>query len=105
MLLVFALTLFTSATLLFIIEPMVGKMMLPLLGGTPAVWNTCMVFFQAVLLAGYGYAHATTAWLGPRKQAAMHLGVLVLPLLFFLINGPLAVNKGLIDGREANPIP
>jgi len=40
---------------------MVGKMILPLLGGTPAVWSTCMVFFQAALLGGYAYAHATTA--------------------------------------------
>ena len=67
MLVVFALTLFVSASLLFIVEPMVGKMMLPLLGGTPAVWNTCMLFFQAVLLAGYGFAHASTRWLGPRR--------------------------------------
>src|SRR5262249_25021558 len=102
---VFALTLFFSASLLFLVEPMVGKMMLPLLGGTPAVWNTCMVVFQGVLLLGYGYAHATTAWLGPRRQAAAHLVVLVLPLVFFAVNGPLAINKDLIAGREANPIP
>jgi spermidine synthase len=105
MLLVFALTLFGSATLLFMVEPMVGKMMLPLLGGTPAVWNTCMVFFQAVLLAGYAYAHATTAWLGARKQALLHLAVLVVPFVFFLIHGPLAVNKEMIAGHEDNPIP
>src|ERR1051325_10225454 len=101
MLLVFAVTLFTSATLLFLIEPMVGKMLLPLLGGTPAVWNTCMVFFQAVLLAGYGYAHATTAWLGARKQALLHLAVLLVPFLFF----PLAVNRELIAAGAENPIP
>ncbi len=105
MLLVFALTLFGSATLLFMVEPMVGKMMLPLLGGTPAVWNTCMVFFQAVLLAGYAYAHATTAWLGARKQAVLHLAVLVVPFVFFLVHGPLAINKEMIAGHEGNPIP
>ncbi len=105
MLLVFALTLFGSATLLFMVEPMVGKMMLPLLGGTPAVWNTCMVFYQAVLLAGYAYAHATTAWLGARKQAALHLAVLVVPFVFFLVHGPLAINKEMIAGHEDNPIP
>src|SRR5271170_2148952 len=99
---VFAFTLFCSASLLFLIEPMVGKMMLPLLGGTPAVWNTCMVFFQAVLLAGYAYAHATTTWLGPRKQAVAHIVVLVVPFLFFLANGPLVVNPALIAGRESN---
>src|SRR5579885_1755991 len=101
MLLVFALTLFASATLLFLVEPMVGKMILPLLGGTPAVWNTCMVFFQAVLLAGYAYAHATTAWLGARKQALLHLAVLLIPFLFF----PLGVNRVLLEGGEENPIP
>jgi spermidine synthase len=101
MLFVFALTLFGSATLLFFIEPMVGKMLLPLLGGTPAVWNTCMVFFQAVLLAGYGYAHAATAWLGARKQALLHLVVLLIPFFFF----PLAVNRELIASGAANPIP
>ncbi len=101
MLLLFALTLFASATLLFLVEPMVGKMILPLLGGTPAVWNTCMVFFQAVLLAGYAYAHATTAWLGARKQAMLHLAVLLVPFLFF----PLTINRELLLGGEENPIP
>ena len=99
MLLVFALTLFTSATLLFLVEPMVGKMITPLLGGTPAVWNTCMVFYQAVLLLGYGYAHLSTTWLGARKQAAVHLALLLLPFLLL----PLTVNRGLIKGDE-NPI-
>jgi hypothetical protein len=99
MLLVFALTLFCSATLLFMIEPMIGKMILPLLGGTPAVWNTCMVFFQAILLLGYGYAHLSTSWLGARKQAALHLGLLLLPALLL----PVVVNRGLIKGDE-NPV-
>lgn len=110
MLLVFALTLFCSATLLFIIEPMVGKMMLPLLGGTPAVWNTCMVFFQAVLLAGYGYAHVATTWLGARRQARLQFAVLALPFLSIVLNGLyfsglLSPNEQLILGRESNPIP
>src|SRR5262249_21819159 len=101
MLLVFALTLFTSATLLFLVQPIIGKMITPLLGGTPAVWNTCMVFFQAILLAGYGYAHAGTAWLGVRRHALLHLAVLLTPFLFF----PLAVNRDLIRGGLDNPIP
>ena len=67
----FAVTLFVGATLLFLVQPMIAKMILPKLGGTPAVWNTCMVFFQAALLAGYSYAHATTAWLGVRRQALL----------------------------------
>lgn len=49
---VFAISMFLSAALLFLVEPMLAKMMLPLLGGTPAVWNTCLVFFQGMLLAG-----------------------------------------------------
>ena len=52
-LLLFTLTLFLSAFLLFCVQPMIAKMILPLLGGSPAVWSTCMVFFQAMLLAGY----------------------------------------------------
>jgi hypothetical protein len=76
----FAVTLFVSAFLLFLVQPMVGKMVLPLLGGAPAVWATCMVFFQALLLAGYGYAHTATRRLGSRKQAVIHLAVLALPL-------------------------
>jgi hypothetical protein len=101
MLIVFALTLFSSATLLFLVQPMVGKLILPLQGGTPAVWNTCMVFFQAALLAGYGYAHATTAWLGARKQSLLHLVVLVVPLLGFL---PISINTSLIHGGEQSPV-
>ena len=100
-LLLFAATLFLSATLLFLVQPMVGKMLLPLLGGTPAVWNTCMVFFQALLLAGYGYAHATTGLLGTRRQALLHLGVLVLPVLTL----GLTIQRGLLDSGEGNPIP
>src|SRR5438046_10159456 len=97
----FAFTLFTSATLLFLVQPMIGKTLLPLLGGTPAVWNTCMVFFQALLLAGYGYAHATTALLGVRKQAVLHMIVLLLPLLSL----GLTVDRGLLDYGEGSPIP
>src|SRR5262245_6963316 len=69
----FALTLFMSAALMFLIEPMIAKMILPRFGGTPAVWITCMVFFQAALLVGYGYAHLVTKWLGLRRQAGLHI--------------------------------
>jgi hypothetical protein len=68
----FGLTIFLSSALLFLVEPMIARMLLPMLGGTPAVWNTCMVFFQATLFAGYLYTHATTRWLEPRTQAAVH---------------------------------
>ncbi|HTG72218.1 MAG TPA: hypothetical protein VMB70_00525, partial [Terriglobia bacterium] len=53
--LIYSTTLFLSAGLLFSVQPMIGKMLLPRLGGTPAVWNTCLVFFQALLLLGYAY--------------------------------------------------
>ena len=76
MVLLFAITLFLSSSLLFVVQPMIAKMVLPLLGGTPAVWNTCMVFFQAMLLAGYLYAHASTRWLRFQHQAILHIVLL-----------------------------
>jgi hypothetical protein len=100
MLAVFTLTLFCSATLLFLVQPMVGKMVTPLLGGTPAVWNTCMVFFQAALLAGYAYAHGAPVWLGGvRRQAGFHLVLLLAPLALFVFF-PLTVNKNLVRSWE-----
>ncbi len=68
---------FLSAFLLFLIQPMIGKFILPRFGGAPAVWTACMLFFQALLLAGYAYAHAL-ANSGPlRRQARVHVGLLV----------------------------
>jgi hypothetical protein len=84
----FALTLCLAAALLFWVQPMFAKMVLPLLGGSPAVWNTCMVFFQAALLAGYGYAHLAPARLGLRRHAALHLGLMLLPLLLLPVALP-----------------
>lgn len=80
--LLFALTLFVSAALLFVVQPMVAKMVLPLLGGSPAVWSTCMVFFQGALLAGYAYAHLTAQRLSVRRQILLHAALLVLPAFF-----------------------
>ncbi|WP_394838157.1 fused MFS/spermidine synthase [Pendulispora rubella] len=77
----FALALFASAFLLFSIEPMVAKSITPLLGGTPAVWISCMLFFQALLLAGYMYVHTSLGWLGARRQALVQLVLVGLPLL------------------------
>jgi SAM-dependent methyltransferase len=76
---------FLGAGLLFAVEPMVAKMLLPRLGGSPAVWNTAMVFFQAVLLAGYAFAHLSTIRLGLRRhpwaQAALvAAGLVLLPI-------------------------
>ena len=79
-LVVFALSIFASAFLLFLVEPMVAKMVLPLAGGTPAVWTTSVLFFQAVLLAGYGYSHWLAMRLRWRWQALLHWLLLVSPL-------------------------
>ncbi len=97
----FAVTLFVSAALLFLVQPMLAKMALPLLGGSPAVWNTCLVFFQAVLLAGYSYTHAVTRRLGARRQAALHLGLLLLPLLVL----PIRIPPTWAPPAQQNPIP
>ncbi len=78
MLPLYALTLFLSAFLLFFVQPMFTKMVLPRLGGAPTVWNTAMVFFQATLLAGYFYAHLSTRLLGLRRQTILHAFVLLL---------------------------
>jgi hypothetical protein len=77
----FGTTLFVSAFLMFLVEPMMARMVLPLLGGAPAVWNTCLVFFQAMLLGGYAYAHWASGWLGVRRHVLVHSVLLLLPLL------------------------
>ena len=80
----FVATILTGSFLLFLVQPMVARMALPRLGGAPAVWNSAMLVYQALLLAGYAYAH----WLGrvrPRAQAAIHLGVLIVAALWLPI--------------------
>jgi hypothetical protein len=74
----YAATMLLSATLLFAVQPMFTKMVLPMLGGSPAVWNTAMLFFQTMLLAGYAYAHLTSRMLSWRRQAMLHMGLLML---------------------------
>lgn len=76
----FSVTLFLSSSLLFLIQPMIAKTVLPMLGGAPAVWNTCVVFFQTTLLAGYLYVHGSTRWLRPRQQGLVHLTLLAVSL-------------------------
>jgi hypothetical protein len=95
----FAVTLFVSAALMFLLEPMIAKMILPRFGGTPAVWNTCMVFFQAALLVGYGYAHLATKWLGPRRQAALHVLWLFVPA----VSLPIGIAAGWTPQGQENP--
>jgi hypothetical protein len=81
----YALAIFTGAFLLFQVQPLIGKYILPWFGGSPGVWTTCMLFFQVLLLGGYAYAHCSTRWLRPRQQAVLHLVLLVLSLLFLPI--------------------
>jgi hypothetical protein len=101
LMILFSVTIFVSASLLFLVEPMFAKFILPLFGSTPAVWTGSMMFFQMALLIGYLYVHATTAWLGARKQAVLHLAVVLLPLLVL----PLAVPADeWAPSSEANPI-
>jgi spermidine synthase len=97
----FVAALFTSAALLFCVQPMVAKMLLPLLGGAPAVWNTSMVFFQGALLLGYLYAHASLRVLGVRRQAVVHCLLLLVPLLVL----PIAVAPDAARGWDAQASP
>ena len=97
----YAFALFVSAFLLFSIEPMVAKAITPLLGGTPAVWISCMLFFQVLLLAGYVYVHASLTWLGARKQAILQLLLVLLPFLAL----PIVIDGEQVRGwnRDTNP--
>jgi len=97
----YAATLFASASLLFWVQPMMAKMLLPLLGGTPAVWNTCMLFFQAMLLAGYAYALAVSKWLTLRQQVVVHALLLLSTALTF----PILISEATVSSvpREGNP--
>jgi len=84
--LAYACTIFLSAFLLFAVQPMIGKIILPWFGGSAAVWSTCLLFFQAALLAGYLYAHRSTRSLKPKRQATLHIvlmaiSIAVLPIL------------------------
>src|SRR3954465_3659924 len=81
----FSATLFLSAFLMFLVEPMIARMVLPLLGGAASVWNTCLVFFQTVLLCGYAYAHGASTLLGTRRHALVHGLVMLAPLLLMPI--------------------
>ncbi|WP_425991533.1 fused MFS/spermidine synthase [Brevundimonas sp. TWP2-3-2] len=96
----FAVAIFTSAALVFVVQPMVTKLVLPMLGGSPSVWNTAMVFFQTALLAGYGYAHLLQRLTSMRAQMATHLVLLLLAALFL----PLKINGVLGDPDPNAPI-
>lgn len=101
-LILFAATVSLSAALLFLVEPMMAKMLLPLLGGSAAVWNSCLVFFQATLLLGYLYAHLSTRWLSWRVLLVTQCSLALLPGAIGLL--PLALPRGWTPPASANPI-
>lgn len=96
---VYLLTTFLSATLLFMVQPLFAKMVLPLLGGAPGVWNTAMLFFQACLLGGYAFAHFGPRILGARAHALVQVVLVGLPVLTL----PLAIPAGADPTSAANP--
>lgn len=89
-----------GAALVFIVEPLIAKMLLPSLGGAPAVWNTALAFFQVMLLAGYLYAHLLQRILGVRRQIVMHLTALVVAGLSL----PLTLSSALGDPKPDAPV-
>ncbi len=95
----FASTLFSSALLMFVLQPLFGKLLLPLLGGTPAVWNSCMVFYQSVLFLGYLYAHLLGTRLTAKVQIITHLAVIALSFLAL----PVGLPENLSPPTETNP--
>src|SRR5579864_2243870 len=74
---IYAATIFLSSFLLFLVQPLIARLILPWFGGSAAVWTTCLLFFQVVLLLGYSYAHATIRYLKPRMQMLVHAGLLL----------------------------
>jgi len=95
----YAATIFLSSFLLFLVQPIIAKQILPWFGGSAAVWTTCLVFFQSVLLAGYAYADLTTR-LGPRRQAMLHVALLVVSLACL----PILASSGWKPQGDEQPI-
>jgi hypothetical protein len=95
----YAATIFLSSFLLFLVQPIIAKQILPWFGGSAGVWTTCLVFFQSILLAGYAYADWTTR-LGPRRQALLHVGLLALSLASL----PILASSGWKPQGDEQPI-
>ena len=95
----FAGTLFISATLMFVLQPMFGKLLLPMLGGSPAVWNTCMVFYQTILFLGYLYAHYLSTKFAYHRQIQIHAVVIAISLIAL----PIALPDNTIPPTDSNP--
>jgi SAM-dependent methyltransferase len=96
----FASTIFLSAFLLFLVQPIIAKQILPWFGGAPAVWNTCMVFFQTLLLAGYAYSDWISRNLSPRRQAIVHIALLAISVLLL----PIAADASWKPTGDEDPV-
>jgi hypothetical protein len=108
--LLFAVTIFLGAFLLFQVQPIIGKHILPWFGGVPAVWTTCMLFFQIVLLGGYSYAHAAARRLTARRQRTLHLLLLAFSVLLLLTlalrwGSPILPGPGWKPAGSASAVP
>src|SRR5215213_360050 len=101
MAILYSLALLVSAALLFVLQPMVGKELLPLLGSNPQVWTTTVLFFQAALLAGYAFSHWTSRALAPRTQAVLQVALLAAAAIAL----PVAIDASADPPASANPIP
>ncbi|MCL4848241.1 MAG: fused MFS/spermidine synthase [Acidobacteria bacterium] len=97
----FAGTLFLSAALLFTVQPMFARLVLPYLGGAPSVWTTCVLFYQSALLGGYLYAHLLVERLRLRRQVLVHLALILVVLLIL----PPAIPEGWTPPTAASPVP
>jgi len=95
----YALTIFVGAFLLFQVQPLIGKYILPWFGGTPGVWTICMLFFQVLLLGGYAYAHFTSRWFKTRTQVILYLALLVAALALL----PITPSDSWKPGGSENP--
>src|SRR5439155_1238374 len=89
-------TLFVSAFLLFCCEPMVGKMVLPILGGAASVWTTCVLFFQTMLLVGYVYTHFLGKLKRVRDQILIHISLMLIAIAF------LPIHFGSVSGHPSD---
>ncbi len=97
--LLFAITMFVSASLMFALQPMFGKSLLPLLGGSPSVWNTCMVFYQTILFLGYLYAHYLSTSQSQNKQVLIHSFIILISCIAL----PLALPEHTEPPSQSDP--
>ena len=99
LIILFAGTLFISASLMFVLQPLFGKILLPLLGGSPAVWNTCMVFYQSILFLGYLYAHTISTRFRQHRQIQIHAAIILISVLAL----PVALPENTVPPTDSNP--